>query len=165
MPKSKLKRKNGVCNWFVREELKCALYQPTGFILHARPVPLREVLLSPLVHIPNKDLILQDSFWSAVLQVRDALIGSNGNGDIFPIEGIALNFGALKGRIQNSEDHRKLECDSLEQKRVLGYEREHFSASLEYLTATVDELTKNVDIMYKMLSDFIKSRSVNIDWY
>lgn len=92
-------RKDGAtrpCGWSVWDELVLTELESKigNWLLYARADPIRDVLLSPLGHTTNSQMVKSPIFWQMLIEACKTFDFSN-------IENIYLNFGVWETRTSN----------------------------------------------------------------
>eukprot|EP00742_Colponemidia_sp_Colp-10_P007576 GILJ01008166.1.p1 GENE.GILJ01008166.1~~GILJ01008166.1.p1 ORF type:complete len:465 (-),score=43.39 GILJ01008166.1:179-1534(-) len=86
---AEMDRRDGVqrpCHWFAHPNLVLpGLFPSPQFVAYARKEPIRDILVSPVDHMPNTALCVNEEFWGLILSKLDILDGSTLK--------VAFNFG------------------------------------------------------------------------
>lgn len=104
------KRKNGIsiaCNWHARDELVLDNFlEDPAYVVAARPTPTRDILVCPIDHVTNIELVKSEPFWKIILITITKL--QDLTKIQCPIEMISINFGLWE--TQQSEDKNAIGC-------------------------------------------------------
>jgi hypothetical protein len=128
------------CNWYAEDER--VVISKNTYVVLSRQDHVREILVAPLDHKTNRELIVNRVFWNTTLKevVKDFLWKfREETNPTYPVECYSINFGSWES--ETAKDKNALECHA------------HFHLHLNKVVVHNMEQTKDYPAIHGKVND------------